>query len=192
MQQSPLIWKAMSNKKLEIGVIGGAEKRVIEIISYDDSWPLKYVEHKNKIIEALGDSKINIEHIGSTAVPHLSAKPIIDILLVVKDSSNEDEYLDKMESAGYQLRVREPDFHEHRMFRTIERDVHIHILSNGSSEIERYISFRNRLRTNGLDRNNYEKLKLKLATKQWEDMNEYAEAKSEIIERIIAAEVESR
>jgi len=182
----------MSNKKLELGVIGGAEKRAIEIVHYDDSWPIKYAEHENKIREALGESIINIEHIGSTSVPHLSAKPIIDILLVVKDSSKEDEYINKMESAGYQLRVREPDFHEHRMFRTVDRDVHIHILSSGSTEIERYIVFRNRLRTNEFDRNSYEKLKLKLAKNQWGSMNEYAEAKTEIIEQIIASENENR
>ena len=182
----------MANKKLETGVIGGAEKRVIEIISYDDSWPIKYAEHENIIKETLSNIIVSIEHIGSTSVPRLSAKPIIDILLVVKDSSNEDEYLNKMESAGYQLRVREPDFHEHRMFRTVDRDVHIHVSSSGSTEIERYIVFRNRLRKNEFERDNYEKLKLKLAKNQWENMNEYAEAKTEIIERIIASAIENR
>ena len=92
-----------------------------------------------------------------------------------------------MEQAGYQLRVREPAFDEHRMFRTQERDVHIHVFSPISPEIQRYLTFRNRLRTNPVDRQLYEKTKRKLAKKEWSDMNAYAEAKSEVVEQIIGA-----
>lgn len=175
----------MNSKEWEIGVIGGKEKRNIQIVVYQKSWASKFLEHKNKIHQCLGEVALGIEHIGSTSVPNLSAKPIIDILLIVHDSSNEDKYLKKMEAAEYQLRVREPDFHEHRMFRTYEKDVHIHVLSKGSTEIDRYLLFRNRLRSNDSDRIRYEQEKINLSRSNWNDMNEYAIAKTKIIEQII-------
>jgi len=170
----------MKDKKLEIGLIGGSEKRVIQIVDYNEHWPIKFEAHSKTIRDSLGDVAINIEHIGSTAVPGLAAKPIIDMLLIVKDSSDEHKYLKELQMAGYQLRVREPDFHEHRMFRTLEKDVHIHVLSAGSSEIDRYLVFRNRLRINAIDRKEYEATKRKLAAAEWSDMNDYATAKSTV------------
>ena len=89
-----------------------------------------------------------------------------------------------MEAAGYVLRVREPEFHEHRMFRTPTLDVHVHVFSNGSPEIDRLLAFRDRLRA-GCDRQLYEDTKRELAAREWPDMNAYAAAKSEVIERIL-------
>jgi len=175
----------MSSKEWETGVIGGKENRTIELVEYKKYWQSKFLEHKSKIQNCLGEIALDIEHIGSTSVPKLSAKPIIDILLIVGDSSDEDKYLKKMEAVEYQLRVREPDFHEHRMFRSYEKDVHIHVLSKGSTEIDKYILFRNRLRCSDTDRIRYEKVKLNLAKSNWNDMNEYADAKTKIIEQII-------
>jgi len=177
----------MKDKSQEIGLIGGIEKRAIKIAPYDRHWPEIFETHETILAKALGNAALRIEHIGSTSVPGLGAKPIIDILLVVADSSVESSYQTQMEQAGYQLRVREPDFHEHRMFRTHERDVHIHVFSPTSPEIQRYLTFRNRLRTNSEERQLYEQAKQKLAEEKWADMNAYAEEKSEIIERIIGA-----
>ncbi len=111
----------------------------------------------------------------------------IDILVVVPDSTNESAYLPQLEAAGYVLRVREPDWNEHRMFRTLDRDVHIHIYSGGCPEIQRNLTFRDRLRQNAEDRKRYEQVKRELAAKSWPDMNAYALAKTEVIESIIAA-----
>jgi GrpB-like predicted nucleotidyltransferase (UPF0157 family) len=130
---------------------------------------------------------LRIEHIGSTSVPHLAAKPIIDILVVVPDSANESVYLPQLEAAGYVLRVREPDWNEHRMLRTPEKDVHIHIYSPGCPEIQRNLTFRDRLRRNAEDRTRYSQIKRELAAKDWPDMNAYAEAKTEVIENIVVA-----
>lgn len=177
----------MKDKKIEIGVIGESEKRPIQIVEYDGQWPLKFEKHANIIKDALGNVALAVEHIGSTSVVGLAAKPIIDLLLIVKDSSDEHNYLKTLQNVGYQLRVREPDFHEHRMFRTVKKDVHIHVLSQGSSEIDRYLAFRNRLRANEVDRKEYETTKRKLSSVEWKDMNEYATAKTQIVERIIAA-----
>ena len=177
----------MADDGLETGLIGGVEKRAIRIVEYDSGWPVKFEVHREVIQEALGAAALRVEHIGSTSVPGLGAKPIIDVLVVVPDSSQEATYLPQLESAGYVLRVREPDWHEHRMFRTPEKDAHIHVYSEGCGEIERYLMFRDRLRTNQDDRDQYEQTKRELASREWPDMNAYADAKSEVVEAIIAA-----
>jgi len=177
----------MHDNTKQIGLIGGREKRDIVIVDYDRRWPEMFESHKSIIAGALAGAALGIEHIGSTSVPGLAAKPIIDLLLVVADSSNETSYLTQLEAAGYVLRVREPDFHEHRMLRTPERDVHIHVLSSGSPAIDRYLLFRDRLRNNANDRQRYERTKRTLAAQSWSDMNDYADAKTEVVESIIAA-----
>jgi GrpB-like predicted nucleotidyltransferase (UPF0157 family) len=168
-------------------VDGGAEKRQIEIHDYDTHWPEKFETHARIIAGALGDSALRIEHIGSTSVAGLAAKPIIDILVVVQESKEESAYLPQLEAAGYVLRVREPDWNEHRMFKTPEHDVHVHIYSAGCPEIQRNLIFRDRLRRNIDDRRCYEQTKRELAAKEWPDMNAYADAKTDVIESIIAA-----
>lgn len=173
-------------KQWETGLIGGIETGVVLIADYDPDWPDKFREHAGGIAAALGDVALRIEHIGSTSVPGLAAKAIIDILLVVKDSANEDCYLPQLQTAGYELRVREPDWHEHRMFRTPGKDVHVHVFSAGSPEIGRHLIFRDRLRSNADDRSLYEQTKRRLAERSWPAMDDYARAKTEVIESIIA------
>jgi GrpB-like predicted nucleotidyltransferase (UPF0157 family) len=114
----------------------------------------------------------------------LAAKLIVDILLVVEDSGNETSYVPALEEAGYALRVREPDFHEHRMFRTAQKDVHVS--SAGSPEIERYLLLRDHLRQDAEDRELYARTKRELASRSWPSMDRYAEAKTEVVEGIIA------
>ena len=177
----------MTEERLETGLIGGIEKRDIEVGDYDSDWPRKFEQHAKIIAGAIGGSLLSIEHIGSTSVPGLAAKPIIDILVVVQNSASESTYLTQLEAAGYVLRVREPNWNEHRMFRTPNMDVHIHIYSAGCREIQRNLAFRDRLRRNAEDRRRYEQVKRELAAKEWPDMNAYAQAKTEVIESIIAA-----
>lgn len=174
------------NEALETGLIGGVEKRKVEIVDYASTWPGTFVKHAELIARALGAAAFRIEHIGSTSVPNLAAKPIVDILVVVADSANESAYRSQLEAAGYVLRVREPDWHEHRMFRTPARDVHVHIYSVGGPEIERNLRFRDHLRASADDRLHYEATKRTLAMRDWPDMNAYAEAKTEVIEAILA------
>ncbi|HJT33383.1 MAG TPA: GrpB family protein [Pirellulales bacterium] len=177
----------MNDEPCDLGLIGGVEQRRIEIVDYNPRWPALFNAQAAVIAQALDDVALRIEHIGSTAVPGLAAKAIIDVLLVVANSADEPSYLSAMLAVGYELRVREPDFHEHRMLRTPARDVHIHVFSSGASEIDRYLIFRDRLRSNAEDRRRYEATKRKLATQPWSDMNAYAEAKTEVIESILAA-----
>jgi GrpB-like predicted nucleotidyltransferase (UPF0157 family) len=164
-------------------LIGGREKRVIEIVDYDLAWPSRFQQELERIRRALGTSARLIEHIGSTAVPGLAAKPIIDVLVAVGDPDDESTLVAAMESAGYELRVREPG---HRMFRTPARDVHVHVWAYTDPEVGRHLAFRNRLRESSEDRSAYEQLKRDLATRDWEDMNEYADAKGELIAAIVA------
>lgn len=176
----------MKDRSRETVLIGGPENREIVIVDYDPSWPKRFEEHARRIRDALEGKAISIEHVGSTSVPGLAAKPIIDIDLVVKDSSDELSYLPVLEAAGYVLRVREPGWHEHRMMRTPEADVHVHIFSPGAPELERHVRFRNRLRVNEEDRDLYGSTKRRLATLSWESMDAYSEAKTEVIEGILA------
>lgn len=177
---------AHRNKDTTGVLIGGIEKVNIRIVDYNPRWPILFQRQAAKIAAALGNTALRIEHIGSTSVPGLPAKPIIDILLVVADPGDEDSYLPALQAADYELRVREPADDQHRMLRTSTRDVHIHVYPPGSKEIERYLIFRDRLRMNASEREIYTRTKRELAAEPWSDMNAYADAKSNIVEGIIA------
>ena len=167
-------------------LIGELESPVIEVVDYDPSWAPRLTSEAEKIDAALGGRQRGIEHIGSTAVPGLVAKPIVDILLVVDDAADEASYLPALEAAGYVLRVREPAFFEHRMLRTPGKDVHVHVFSPDSPEIERNLMLRDRLRRDAGDRELYARTKRRLAARRWPTMQHYAEAKTGVIEAIIA------
>jgi GrpB-like predicted nucleotidyltransferase (UPF0157 family) len=177
-------------KRFRKVIIGEIEPQAIVIADYDPAWPERFAKEETNIRAALGGAALSVEHIGSTSVPGLAAKPIVDILLVVEDSGDEASYLPALEEAGYVLRVREPDFDEHRMFRTPEKDVHVHVYSAGSKEIRRYLLLRDHLRKNEEDRELYAGTKGELASRDWPSMNHYAEAKTEVIEGILARTVE--
>lgn len=176
-----------TGKKWKTGLIGEIETREITLADYDPLWSDKFQEQAKSIRTALGNKALRIEHIGSTAVPGLAAKAIIDILLVVEDSADEDIYLPQLKAAGYELRVREPDWHQHCMLRTPGKDVHVHVFSAGSPQIERHLVFRDRLRCSADDRKLYEQTKRRLAAQSWPSMDAYASAKTEVIESILAA-----
>jgi GrpB-like predicted nucleotidyltransferase (UPF0157 family) len=165
--------------------IGEIRPQAIVIADYDPAWPERFRREEAKIRRSLGEAALAVEHIGSTSVPRLAAKPIVDILLVVEDSGEEASYLPAMEEAGYVLRVREPNFEEHRMFRTPGKDVHVHVFSVGSKEIERLLLLRDRLRGNERDRELYASTKRKLASRDWPSMQHYADAKSGVVEGIL-------
>jgi GrpB-like predicted nucleotidyltransferase (UPF0157 family) len=155
----------------------------VSLSEYDESWPQRFDEHRSRIRAALPDRARMIEHIGSTSVPGLAAKPIIDVLVVVDDIDDESAYLPALESAGYELRVREPG---HRMVRPSAHDAHAHIYGANHPEIAACLAFRDRLRADATDRATYEAVKRELATHTWPDMNYYARAKSEVIQSVLA------
>nr|WP_218862717.1 GrpB family protein [Actinopolyspora biskrensis] len=164
-------------------MIGGVEKRDIRVVEYDPAWPERFRAERERIAAALGTTARRIEHIGSTAVPGLAAKPVVDIGVSVPDVSAEETCLGPLREAGYQLRVREPG---HRMLRTPARDVHVHVCDVGSAWERAHLLFRDRLRGDESDRARYAQLKRELAGREWADMNAYADAKGPLIDEILA------
>ncbi|RFA07190.1 hypothetical protein B7R21_16500 [Subtercola boreus] len=166
-----------------VEIIGGAEAGRLELHSYDEHWVSAYLDHRRRIAEALSAVRTDIEHIGSTSVPGLAAKPIVDIVVTVDDITAEEDYLPALLAAGYELRVREPG---HRLVRTPERDVHVHIYERNAPAVGEYLLLRDHLRGDPRDRALYESTKRELLSRQWNDMNEYAEAKTDVIREIKA------
>ena len=161
-----------------LDLVGGPEAVTISIHDYDDRWPAAFEEHRRRIADALAGHDAGVEHIGSTSVPGLGAKPIVDILVTVDDITAEEDYLEPLLAAGYVLRVREPG---HRLVRTPERDVHVHIYESGHPAVGEYLLLRDHLRFDADDRALYESTKRALMEKRWDDMNAYADAKTEVI-----------
>ena len=157
----------------------------IVIVEYDPAWVEGFERERARIVGALDEAALAVEHVGSTAVPGLAAKPSIDICLLVADSADETSYVPALERAGYELHIREPDWHEHRMLRTPARDVHVHVFTAGSSEVARMLAFRDRLRTDDADRALYAAKKRELAGRRWPTMQHYADAKTDIVDDIM-------
>lgn len=157
----------------------------ITLIEYDPSWPELFEREANRIRTSLGSKALQVEHVGSTSVPGLCAKPIIDLLLVVADSADEPSYVPALEAAGYKLRVREPDWFEHRLFKGPDIDINLHVFSAGASEIGRMVRFRDWLRANDSDRDNYARVKRSLGQQRWRHVQHYADAKTSIIQEIM-------
>jgi GrpB-like predicted nucleotidyltransferase (UPF0157 family) len=107
-------------------------------------------------------------------------------VLEVPDSAAESAFLPDLEAEGYILRVREPDWFEHRLFRTPDRDVHLHVFSAECPETERMVRFRDHLRTDAADRDLYARAKRELAARDWKYMQQYADAKSEVVGEIMS------
>jgi GrpB-like predicted nucleotidyltransferase (UPF0157 family) len=159
---------------------------LINISDYDPQWPRLFEREAARIRAALGDQVVLLEHVGSTSIPGLAAKPLIDILLIVPNSADEPAYVPAMEAAGYVLRIREPHWHEHRLFKGPDTNINLHVFSPGSSEIERMVLFRDWLRSNASDRQFYERTKRELARREWKYVQNYADAKTEVVEEILA------
>ena len=124
-------------------------------------------------------------------MPGLAAKPIIDIDLVVADSSDEGAYVPDLEAAGYVLRIREPDWFEHRLFKGPDTNVNLHTFSDGCGEVDRMLAFRDWLRTHDEERDLYLAAKRDLAAREWKFVQNYADAKSAVVEEILARAISS-
>ncbi|HTK08190.1 MAG TPA: GrpB family protein [Ktedonobacteraceae bacterium] len=158
----------------------------VQIVDYDSAWPRLFTREAERIRACLGDVVQLIEHVGSTSVPGLAAKPKIDILLIVTNSADEAAYVPPLEAVGYELRIREPEWYEHRVFKGPDTDINLHVFSPGAPEIERMLLFRNWLRRNVADRQLYERTKRELAGRDWKYMQNYADAKTAVVEEIMA------
>ncbi len=175
-------------ERMARNLIGPPEKlsRPIQIVDYDPGWPGMYELEAARIRATLGERVVRLEHAGSTSVPGLPAKPIVDMVLEVPDSSDEDAYVPAMEAAGYRLRGREPEWFEHRLFKGPDLEIHLHTFSAGCAEFDRMLLFCDRLRASAADRDLYVRTKRELASQHWTYMQQYADAKTEVVREILA------
>ena len=183
-----------AEKHLRASTIGEPQRLTgrIQVVDYDPAWLGQFAGEAGKIRAALGSRALRVEHAGSTSVPGLAAKPIIDIVLVVAESADEASYVPALEAAGYVLRNREPEWFEHRMLKGADPAVHLHVFSIDCPEVARMLTFRDWLRANDADRALYERTKRDLAQRDWTYVLNYADAKTEVVEAILARAVSTR
>lgn len=176
-----------SDSELQKALVGELElhNAPITLAEYDPGWTRLFAREADRIRAVLGDTALRIEHVGSTSVPGLAAKPIIDILLAVPDSADEPSYVPAMEAAGYVLRIREPDWFEHRLFKGPDTNINLHVFSADSAEIERMLRFRDWLRATDADRDYYARVERELAQRTWRHVQHYADAKTAVIHEIM-------
>jgi GrpB-like predicted nucleotidyltransferase (UPF0157 family) len=179
---------AAYDEELDKCTIGGPKPLTgpIRICDYDPVWPELYRAEEDRIRTVLGDRVVRLEHAGSTSVPGLAAKPVIDIVLEVSDSGDEAAYLPDMEAAGYMLRIREADWFEHRVFKGPGADINLHTFSAACPEVDRMLLFRDWLRQEVADRELYAKAKRELAAREWKYMQQYGDAKTAVVLEIMA------
>jgi GrpB-like predicted nucleotidyltransferase (UPF0157 family) len=173
----------------------GERRRVdgpILLSDYDPAWPVLYEREASRIRALLGEQVLLLEHAGSTAVPGLPAKPIIDIVLGVADPADEAAYVPPMEAGGYVVRIREPEWLQHRVFKGPDTDVNLHVFAADSPEIVRMLAFRDRLRSQADERERYLATKRELAARHWTYVQDYADAKGEVVEAIVARALADR
>ena len=167
--------------------VGGAQRltQLIKIREYDPEWPRLYEREEARIRSALGDRVVRIEHAGSTSVPGLPAKPIVDIVLEVVDSGDEPSYVPDLEAAGYRVTIREPEWFEHRVFKGPDTNVNLHTFSACCEEVDTMLLFRDHLRANADDRERYARTKRELAAHPWKYVQQYADAKTAVVHEIM-------
>jgi GrpB-like predicted nucleotidyltransferase (UPF0157 family) len=178
----------MSDDYLREVTVGDPPPQYTEIViaDYDPQWPQWFEQAAERVRGALGNKVLLLEHVGSTSVPGLPAKPLIDINLVVAETTDEDAYVPPLEEIGYVLRIREPDWFEHRLLRGFDPPVNLHVFPPECEEVEAMRRFRDHLRTNEADRTLYARTKRELAAKEWKYVQNYADAKSEIVRDILS------
>jgi GrpB-like predicted nucleotidyltransferase (UPF0157 family) len=185
----------VDDESIRAATIGDLRPYAVKVVveDYNPAWPSWFESDRAAIVAALGERALRVEHTGSTSVPGLPAKPIIDILLLVADTADEPAYVPALERAGFRLRIREPEWLEHRVLRRrVEdgdpHDVNLHVLSPryAATEIERMLGFRDWLRTHDEDRDYYAAVKRELAKRDWKYVQNYADAKTEVIKEIHA------
>jgi GrpB-like predicted nucleotidyltransferase (UPF0157 family) len=138
---------------------GYGPSALVSVGEYDTSWPDTYERLAELIRSALGSAVLALDHVGSTAVPRLAAKPVIDVDLTVPDVAAEASYVPALEDYGFRLVIREPWWYGHRLLRHGEPICNLHVWPPGCAESARHIIFRDWLRANSADRELYSRAK---------------------------------
>lgn len=165
-------------------------RRVI-IAPYNDQWPKMFAAEKANILSVLDSTSVTVEHIGSTAIPGLAAKPIIDIMIGTKDLTAANSYINPLETIGYEyVPELEANFpyrrYLHKGPNLPNKHFHLHMVEINSDFWQRQLFFRDYLRSNPKALIEYRRLKIKLAKKYQTDVYNYCEAKSEFIQKILS------
>jgi GrpB-like predicted nucleotidyltransferase (UPF0157 family) len=171
------------------------------LADHDEAWAGQYAAEESSIRTVLGPTLVSIHHAGSTAVPGLPAKPVIDIVLTVQDPTDESSYVHPLEAAGYTFHHREPDWHQHRLLKRgtphlpydQPRDqprVNLHVFPEGCDEVRRMLAFRDWLVRDEADRRLYARTKRELAGRPWETVQDYADAKTQVVAEIMERAIE--
>ncbi|WP_116951169.1 GrpB family protein [Jiangella endophytica] len=147
----------------DVWVHGRPETRPIDVVDYDPAWPARYEAVATRIRDALGERVLGLQHIGSTSVPELPAKPVIDVDLTVADPADEPAYLPDLEAAGFVLVIREPSWHEHRALKYADPNTNLHVFGPGCPEVTRQRLFRDWLIEHPEDLARYRDAKLRAA-----------------------------
>jgi GrpB-like predicted nucleotidyltransferase (UPF0157 family) len=158
----------------------------VTLSPYNPEWINLFQKEKKLISDKLGDKIVTVEHIGSTAVPGLGAKPIVDILLGVRNIADADGFIPKMEELGYKYRSHFENVMPYRRYFTKPERYHVHTVEVTSSFWKRHIQFRDYLQSHDDARDEYYRLKKELAGRDWNDVNDYAYAKTEFVRKIEA------
>lgn len=187
MTNSKPVATPMSEAQIQAVHVGEVKphNQPVYLTEYDPAWPQRFAREAARVRAALAGRVLRLEHVGSTAVPGLAAKPKIDMLLVVANSVDEPAYVPDMAAAGYVLHIREPAWSEHRLFKGPDTEINLHVFSLGCEEIDRMLRFRDWLRSNPADRELYERTKRELARREWKYMQNYADAKSAVVQEIL-------
>ncbi|KAE8144024.1 grpb/dephospho-CoA kinase [Aspergillus pseudotamarii] len=151
------------SQKPAVEIVSTRPQKLIEIVEPDPTWPEAFAIIARRIADSLGNRVLSIEHVGSTSVPSLPAKAVIDVDVVVADPTAEDSYVPALEAAGFQFLLREPGWHEHRLFGSNEPYANIHIFGPNSAELIRHRLFRDWLRNHEDDRQRYTDIKRQAA-----------------------------
>ncbi|PMC34424.1 hypothetical protein CJ195_23540 [Bacillus sp. UMB0899] len=159
--------------------------RKVEVCSFNEKWSQMFREESEKLKHIFGNEVVDIHHIGSTSVPGLKAKPIIDIMPVVKDINNVDKYTIEMQEIGYDPKG-ENGIPGRRYFQKggDNRSHHVHIYQVGSYEIKRHLAFRDYLKSCPDEVKNYGELKERLAQQFPYDIESYINGKDEFVKEI--------
>jgi GrpB-like predicted nucleotidyltransferase (UPF0157 family) len=159
----------------------------VSVVEPDPGWPQMYALVADRIRRALGTSIVELDHVGSTSVPGLPAKPVIDIDLIVDDSSEESAYVPALEAVGFRLVIREPGWHEHRVLTTDSPRTNLHVFSPDCPEVIRHRMFRDWLSSHPDDLARYRDVKLEAAeatTQAGERVMDYNQRKQPVIREI--------
>ncbi|HKC20215.1 MAG TPA: GrpB family protein, partial [Candidatus Dormibacteraeota bacterium] len=169
-ERTELSRRALYETASNFEVVSGSERPLdpIELVPYDPEWTARYESWRKKLASALGPTAKRIDHFGSTSIPGLAAKPVIDVQVSVEDMAKEEMYVPQIEALGVQLRSRDDDHRFFRPFVGMPRDVHIHVCNLGSEWSRKDVLFAAFLRHDAAARQEYLRGK-ELAAARWAD-----------------------